>query len=361
MSLFTVAGASLIAVPLFGAVPGPVLSLRAPDLRMLDDEREMQAWHAEREKQWVPLARQAGSAREGVLLRAWLEPPSPVAGRPARLVLSLVNLGDKPVALENTGWLAPPPAVLARGPTRSLVRLARSGVIFYSSPRSGSNPITPALAPGHGLGRVLRLDELLQLDKPGTYSVIGAEELRGDISGLVVSKVLPLELRPSTSADAAEKVGRADKERLEPQAAGGRPCRGCVLEAAPTPVAVGPPRVVVTLTRVGDEPGTDYAHPLATSGADAIDYTVVVRDSSGKRVPLNQRGRAALAAPRRPYQHNSLGRRGDAVGAVIPLADWFDLAKPGEYSVLASLVLAPWPTPDAPTWVAKPITVKVGK
>jgi hypothetical protein len=296
-----------------------------------------------------------------MLLRAWLEPPSPAVGCPAHLVLSLVNLRDKPVTLGNVSWRSAPPDVLVRGPSGALMRLTNWGAFFYAWPSSGSDGGRRELAPGHALARVLELDKIFQLDKPGTYSVIGAEELRGDVSGLVASKVLSLELRPGTGADAAEKADRADKKWAELLAAAGQPRRGCVVEAVASPAAAGPVRIVVTLTRVGDEPGTDYANPLATYGADAIDYTLLVHDSSGKRVPLSARGQAALAAPRRLYQQNNLGRRGEAVGAVIPLAEWFDLAKPGEYGALVSLVPPVSPGPKGPTWVAKPITVKVGK
>ena len=49
---------------------------------------------------------------------------------------------------------------------------------------------------------------------------------------------------------------------------------------------------------------------------------------------------------------------GDGVGAIIPVTDWFDMKKPGQYSVLVSL-----PSPDGkgPPWVAEPVVVSVPK
>ena len=143
-----------------------------------------------------------------------------------------------------------------------------------------------------------------------------------------------------------------------------RPCYVCYPLYAPVPFIslVDDPhggKIIASLTRltierICDIKGIDVLHAL--TGAKANDYDIMVRDAAGNVVPLTQGGRTELAA--RNAQGSGFLRPGDAVGAVIPLREWFSMDAPGEYSVLVSL---PPTKKGGPTWVAKPVKVTFGK
>ena len=119
-----------------------------------------------------------------------------------------------------------------------------------------------------------------------------------------------------------------------------------------------------------------HSRPSADGRADAgrqpADYRVLVRDPDGRPVPLTPYGRQAIAAAARA--RGSLWKQYAAIGAVIPLAKWFEMTKPGKYTVLVTLKAPdekyrvldrhgqPTPLPadqDGPLWVAKPIKVHI--
>jgi hypothetical protein len=372
MSTGTIALASVIAAALAGSPADELASLPKPALRGNPfDDSDLKVWQAEweakREKLWAPLLRRAGRPREGMVLRAWLQPPSAAVGRPVRLILSLANLRDEPVAARYAGSVPREPEVFARGPAGEVVKLTKAGA-FRSAWVAGWGGPPPTLPPGCAVGSVLELQDAVRLDKPGRYSVIVAQELQGDLSGIAVSQVLPLELRPPTAADLAEKADRpgAQGATLLPEAR--RTLGGCVLEAV-SPPSPGPPRLVVSLTCLSDRLGGGdevFGRAIEGAGGKPTDYNLVVRDAAGNPVPMNERGQKAYAAA--GYRETRVLRMGDAVGAIVPLADWFDLSKPGEYTVLVSIT-----APDnigfwtknglewrpGPTWVAKPVKITV--
>ena len=126
------------------------------------------------------------------------------------------------------------------------------------------------------------------------------------------------------------------------------------------------------------EPGRGLWYPgetvdgRADAGRQRADYRVLVLDPDGKPVGLTPFGREDMAAVE-PEYGNRL-KQFEGIGAIIPLAKWFQLKRPGEYTVLATLK-APDETRAAvdihhqrtpagaaalgPLWVAKPIKVRV--
>jgi hypothetical protein len=365
----------LAATPLLCSAADELLYLAKPTRRgsALDDEvlRPWQAeWEAKREKLWVPLVRQAGRPRDGVLLRAWLQPPSAAVGCPARLILSLANLRDKPAAVAHLLEVPLEPEVFARDPAGAIVKLTKKGAFLSAGPHYGDGLMPPELPPGHAMGSTLELPDIVRLEKPGTYSVLAVQQLQGDMSGLAVSRVLSLELHPATGGELKAKTDLADRPpaTLLPEA--GHTLGGCVLEAVLSSLP-GPPRLVVSLTCLSEAigGGDEVWHHncvVEAAGGKPTDYKVVVRDAAGNAVPMNERGRKAYAAPG-SFESRVL-RMGDATGAIIPLAEWFDLSKPGEYTVLVSIA-APggirlWTKkgPEwrpGPTWAAKPVKITV--
>ena len=95
---------------------------------------------------------------------------------------------------------------------------------------------------------------------------------------------------------------------------------------------------------------------VARTGFNAADYEVLVRNAAGKslarlRPAKRIAGRSAAPSTRRM-------RVGDGIRAILPLVQWFDMKKPGRYSVLVSL---PSAHANDPPWVAEPLTVTVPK
>jgi hypothetical protein len=116
----------------------------------------------------------------------------------------------------------------------------------------------------------------------------------------------------------------------------------------------------------------------ADAGRQASDYRVFVLDPDGKPLPLTAFGKADIAAPEPEYGERL--RKYCSIGAVIPLTRWFDMNKPGDYTVLVTLKAlgekyhfvkagdgkhylkaanGEWVHDPGPLWVAKPIKVRV--
>jgi hypothetical protein len=177
----------------------------------------------------------------------------------------------------------------------------------------------------------------------------------------------------------------ADKEWARLLPTSGQLQRGCVLDAMMSPEE--PKNLVASLTclRVSDsasygtawEPGKgkwvqdETADGRADVGRQAADYRVFVLDPDGKPVALTAFGRETIAAGGPEFGCRI--EKYAAIGAIIPLTKWFDMKKPGEYTVLVTLKApeesrrivssdghSPYPlNGHGPLWVAKPIKVRV--
>jgi hypothetical protein len=342
--------AFLVTTALACSAADEILHLDKPK-RDMSAERWQAEWESRRQTLWAPLVRQAGRARQGMVLRAWLDPPSAAAGSPAQLVLSLVNIGEKPAMPANWSWDIRP-EIFVRDSTGAMVKLTEKGSRYSAGPRAGSDFSEPEVLPGHAIGKTINLPDMVQLDRPGTYSLVAAWELHGELSGLAVSEVLSLEIHPPTAAEKRAKVDSADKAWAALADSAGKPRRGCILQAVAAPAKGAPVRLIASLTYVRYEPGW---HQDISTGARAIEYHILVHDALGKPVPRSARGELAIHTVQPPYDGGYSLSSGEAVGASIPLGDWFDLTKPGDYYVLVSLTSPPV---GGSTWVAEPIKIQ---
>jgi hypothetical protein len=219
----------------------------------------------------------------------------------------------------------------------------------------------------------------------------------GDVNAELISRQVTLMLRkPASHLDekASEVTVReivpdrdttADKEWARLLPTSGQLQRGCVLDAMMSPEE--PKNLVASLTclRVSDsasygtawEPGKgkwvqdETADGRADVGRQAADYRVFVLDPDGKPVALTAFGRETIAAGGPEFGCRI--EKYAAIGAIIPLTKWFDMKKPGEYTVLVTLKApeesrrivssdghSPYPlNGHGPLWVAKPIKVRV--
>ena len=131
----------------------------------------------------------------------------------------------------------------------------------------------------------------------------------------------------------------------------GKPHRDCCLDAFPCTAKEGGPKVVASSVCV--ERPWGY---IRLPGTDAADYKILVYDASGIPAPRLRPAGPPSGKLTGTGRDGGLIGIGDAIGAVIPLTEWFDMKKPGRYSVLVS---PPSPGSNDPPWVAEPITVTV--
>jgi hypothetical protein len=183
-------------------------------------------------------------------------------------------------------------------------------------------------------------------------------------------------------------AGSSDKEWTSLISKAGQLHRGCVLDAMMSPEE--PTNLVASLTclRVsGSAPyGSEWkpgegrwgfgesSDGRADAGRQPADYHVAVLGPDGTPVTMTPFGRQAVAAV--VAERCSRLTEYSAIGAVIPLAKWFDLRNRGDYTVLVTLkapdekhrnwvrVRPGYPAPpradeEGPLWVAKPIKFRV--
>ncbi len=367
----------------------------------------MQAWYGERNKLWDVLLRDAGKPRHGAILELRVVNSASAAGRSTELVVSVKNVCSRLVELGGCeSW--PYADVLVRDRAGRLARLTEEGLRYFSWQRVVTINTLLELKPGCAWGFIVPLGRCFKLADGGSYTVLARNYYDGDVNGELIASPVALEIgkEPATgtfekgsqaqpAAICAENLaqgGATEKDWTRLLREAGQLQRGCILDAMMSPEE--PTNLVASLTCLrisggaaytGDwEPGNGHwysygesADGRADSGRQPADYRVLVRDTDGKPVPLAPYGRRAIAAA--GAERGSRLKQYAAIGAVIPLAKWFDMTRAGEYTVLVTLK-APdekqrnralndlarrgyaVPSPEdehGPLWVAKPIKVRI--
>jgi hypothetical protein len=150
------------------------------------------------DKEWDSLLRDAGRAKDGVVLEARPLTDPATAGGPVSIVLSIKNVGEREVRV---AFFRPrTPIATIRDSAGRPVNLTEKGLQFYSFKSSGSisgGYLAPGQTPGETADLVLRLDEYFDLSKPGRYTVLMTEYLGGDVKGALTAKPVVLDVRPS--------------------------------------------------------------------------------------------------------------------------------------------------------------------
>jgi hypothetical protein len=168
---------------------------------------------------------------------------------------------------------------------------------------------------------------------------------------LLVAKPFTIEVKPQIV-----HVDPADKQWSANIVNAGAPVQGCVLEVIDSPISHGKGELVVSLV-CEELPEGDKGKPVKRP--EMKDYRVLVRDYLGRAVaptPGFPRTDRAEVGKRFEKDTSVYLHRGDAMGAIIPLKEYFNLTKPGEYWALVSL---PSGTAGKPDWVSEPVKVQV--
>ena len=327
-------------------------------------------WYLACMNRWDALLCKAGQNKRGLVLEARLMINRPA--KPPDLMLHVRNLGVQPVRIEE-GAGEQPPIVLIRDESSKSVPVTKTGEEFHA-PRlfaigsSWTITVWPGDFRESGL---IPLDAHFVLSKPGTYTVLAIKSVVG-IDGYVVAKPVTFTIPPTSVSDGShsssyvaagdvqnhsEKQGRSSEEKWSRLAAiAGLPKYGYVLEADISPVTPDAIHLVASLIHIigPTDINLDPSHASV-----ATEYCVLVRDSAGRFIEVNESARNASAADKRSVRRDLLRLGpGTLSGVLIPLARWFDMISPGEYTVLVSL---PTHRDTEPLWVAKPVKVKVGK
>jgi hypothetical protein len=371
----------LLASVAVGVVPAKTAEREPTEAQRKIDELRweiLRDWPKSRDRYWETVLREAGKLKGGLQLSV-----RPMHGKPGseerlELFFQVKNVGDRPVAFFQSKY-GDMPAVWIRDHRGSPAEMTKEGIEYYRGGVGGGG--TYDLKPGYTWGAMYDLKKHFALESGNTYTLLAAVKEPGPGFELVASP-LKLELQKPGAAPKWESAGvgskpppgkvpktPGDKEWEELSAKAGRPIMGCVLEAEMSPVSPG--KLVVSLchedldtTGARVDPTTRGIY-IPEIGYMATDYRVLVRDPAGKPVPLTRVSKEPPAKEeshrKTPEPYTKMTRHlrfGDGVGALIPLKEWFDMQKPGEYSVLVSL---PSSDPSGPVWVAKPIKVTMTK
>ncbi len=331
---------------------------------------------------WDSLMREAGEAKEGLVLEARPSDPSPSSGDQCGLIISLTNVGDLPF---DAGWVCldplatalrgvggamcgPQPSVFIRNSKNEFVELSGEGIdefnMMYGMCGSGGPGCLP---PGWAWGEEVPIGRHFRLSKPGKYTILVA----GTVGGLqLVAKPIILEVgklpqsapaRQPAGGNALGEAGPAtaqgkatDKEWSDLQGLADRPRRGFQLQAQTSSVAQKSDHLIISLYWAG--PAINENDNRETTRATRLaNYRLVVRDATGNDVPLTERGRAVFA-DKQPFYSYSVARPGEAWGLVCRLGELFAVKKGRDYKVL---VVLPGIDGAADHWVAGPVSVHV--
>jgi hypothetical protein len=354
-------------------------------------------------KQWDALRARAGHVTDGLALVAHALPNSLRSPEAVTVVVSIVNVSDRPIALY--GRLPAKPFALVQSEGGRLIEATAEGHRLRESPRFISKPLEALLLPGYAHGElapigeyfalseghrytVLLADSMAAWEPPSAPQVTGGQSPKGsppsfvDLGGMtnadlqafrkrkvvgLVSPPVALHVAPArgcADGNASSGISASDKrvwiadrtawtedDWSNASTVAGRLHRGCVLEVIVNRDAAGAVQLVTSLIFLEKESRDD---PFVT-GTLAADYVVAVRDPNGRLLPMTSFGRQMPKSPR-PGSSSVYMQTGDAIGALFPLTRCYDMATPGEYAVLVGL---PSPTATDSLVFAKPLRVKV--
>jgi hypothetical protein len=159
--------------------------------------------------------------------------------------------------------------------------------------------------------------------------------------------------KPGKSLRITDETTWTEKEWSDALAQAGHARSGCVLEVTPNrenPAVIDLVASAIVIGPRSFTPGDSFR-----MGSYAGDYRVAVRDPGGKLLPINEFGRKLLRSPH-PDMMDQFIAIGSGIGAIFPLTRCFEMATPGEYTVLVAL---PFPKKDDSVVVAKPIKIRV--
>ena len=299
-------------------------------------------------------------------------------GNAVSITLSIRNVSGRAAFFVNDTAVVP--EVWVRNDKGVPARLAPRGVRFYGGPRSNlgvfGSEFGEIVRSGSARGYDFPLSEYFVLDNAARYTIVATKrvEVAADPNARrrrfwLVARPLVVDLRSAaqrsshTGKQAENASGThplaanepADKDWTAAAAKAGKPVDGFFLEAIDSPVAPGKAELVVSLVC---ETATDGSYDsLPEAASIPTNYRLLLRDSAGKSVRRLQSAPSSFREESRDEkERNVFLHPGYAIGAMIPLREYFEMERPGEYWVMASL---PSPKGGRPNWVAEPVKVRV--
>lgn len=309
------------------------------------------------ELEWNKLLGRAGVPNNGLLLTARTPTKAVDLTKPNNLVLSLQNVSDHRITV--AGFRGDLPYALVRDKHGTTVPFSKEGARRCSSGVIGyyafSKRDVHVLDPGQANGYVLAIDTLCMIDSPGEYEAIVVDAGLGCAAKPVSFSVVKGANKPTPAGWQRAALQSefpshvfgpeepTDRDWAQLESLAGKALEGMVLDAMASPVSPG--AVVVSIRGNESEPTVTINAP--NSAMDASNYWLLVRDSSGRAVPMNEKWKSNRS------EKSLCGRGirlypGSAIGTAIQIAELFDLKSPEVYSVLIAL-----PSSDrkGPVWV----------
>jgi hypothetical protein len=331
----------------------------------------MPDWYIDYTNKWESLLKQAGKHSNGLVLESKLA--NNLDGSGPSLQLNVRNVGVQPLSI-TVGACEQPAKVLIRDESGNFAFMTPKGEEYHAPNVLWAGSVhRETLWPGDvRRADSIQLDSNFILNKHGTFTIIPIMSW-GGIDTDVVSTPIQFTISRNSASKATAVVANPDDElshvktprkdnttgndwaKLE--AIAGLPQYSCVLEADVSPVIPNSFHVVASLICEGSD------HRFSTSHAGAAtEYRVLVRDCTGRLITMNEAARRVSASDIRVARSGPSGGSFivgvyNGIGVIIPLAKWFDIKKPGEYTVLVSL---PTRQKSNPLWVAKPFKFTVG-
>jgi hypothetical protein len=324
-------------------------------------------WYVDYINQWDSLLQKAGQSSQGLVVETRF--CNIKAGKAPSMLLSVRHLGVQPITISE-GACDQNPIVLIRDARGRSARMTTPGERFHApNVLWGGSVWTTTLWPGGACqGQLISLADNFVLSESGTYTLLAVKSGWGT-KGDLISKPIQFTISQADASEGEAQSGaavpdsrgllnmrREDKEeewsRLESKA--GRPQYGRILEADISPIIPNAVHLIASLINLN---GYDTQDITPFQAGTATEYRVVVRDPAGRMIAANEAARMASAIDMRLNNGGSFNvGQGNGNGVIIPLAKWFNMRLPGEYTVLVSL---PTQQEGEPVWVAKPIKVKV--
>jgi len=293
------------------------------------------------------------------------------------LLLSLTNVSTKCIFFP--GGPRDLPGVFIRDGFGHVLELTDEGEQrYWASVTAGGSVCCPIVPPGYSGGTVIPLKAYYDLSKPGKYTVLASQQCgakdKKPIAGscVVVSSAATFSIgrapqksdRKASGVSQSSAISKANLENrtLESKAAewdelvrrSGQSIHHCALDVVVSPTETEATTLIVSLRRIELWDPIDNFPP--DTGIYPSDYKVLVRDPSGRSIQARLDAETQFSMQHRPAIRMEPLSPASGIGAVIPLAKWFDMKKPGDYSVLVAL---PSRKDKSCTWVAEPITIRV--
>ncbi len=296
---------------------------------------EFADWIVARDKEWPEELKRAGKPVSGMVLESYALPGK------EDLLVSVRNVSEVLSTYGEPSTFGAQPDVLARDRQKHPVQLTNIGVRNVWRPPVAGSFKGAGLRPGEARGYLYSVSSNYATAGIGPVEVLSTFSI--DMDKPVVAR--PITIPSNTPAHGEGRLRRsesnnargggsdsADWARLLGVA--GKADDGCMLYATISPNSPKSVHLVASVVYISPVESSD-GNLSFDAGSSPADYSLLVRDRSGNRVPLTTFGHKVFEASKVKVPRTI--QLGGGIGAWFPLDEMFPL-KPGEeYTVVVAI------------------------